>query len=66
MLGVRQEYRVQKFDIQNPGDVHSLEQVKQRVIIEKALGWAIISQTQTADKFGDMFVLLEWIQPIRE
>jgi len=63
MFGVKKEYRVQKFDIQNQTDVSVLEFIKQRALIDKAPGWTIVSQVQTANKFGDIFVLLEWIQP---
>lgn len=63
MFGVKKEYRVQKFDIQSQPDVAILEFIKQRTLVDKADGWTIISQVQVADKFGDMFVLLEWIQP---
>ena len=63
MFGVKKEYRVQKFDIQNQTDVSVLEFIKQRALIDKAPGWAIVSQVQTTNKFGDMFVLLEWTQP---
>ena len=46
-----------------PDEIELLEHIKQHVIVSHTPGWTIISQSQTSNKFGDVFVLLEWIEP---
>ena len=58
MFGVKKEYRVQKFDIQNQTDVSVLEFIKQRALIDKAPGWTMCPKCKLPT-IRDMFVLLE-------
>lgn len=61
---MRRSFHARKFDMQNEDDLMEFERIKQRVIIDKTPGWAIVSQSQTSNKYGDVFVLLEWMEPV--
>lgn len=49
--------------MQNDGDLMEFERIKQKVFIDKEQGWVIMEQTNSQNKHGDMFVLLEWTEP---
>ncbi len=65
MLGTRRKFRARRFDIQHPSEVALFESIKEKALLKREPGWVIISQTQTSNKDGDVFIMLEWTEPDR-
>ncbi len=62
MFNKERHYRAKRFDMQDSNDIAEFEKIKNKVLVERESGWAIIGQTSFSNKHGDVFVLMEWIE----
>ena len=55
--------RVKKFDMQDENDLMWYERIHNKIHVEKAEGWDIITEDKFSDKFCNVYILLKWKEP---